>query len=238
MTVTLLATVDLGPEIEGMDGRQLRTRMVTIEPEASSARSTTTSAGRAPCTSCRGRSPTIETGSRRTMGRAWAGPRIGTRSTGSRTGERSRRWRSRSTSSRRERVKLPGALFTTPERTWNEATGAPLEPRPRGHRPLTDSPPRHGHLRRASSARKAASTGRSVVAIMDGSVRLRHRLGVGYVRDRRGTRSLFRSDMRASADSADILTPCWSARRRVIELPMSTSSTPPTRSRRRWRAPR
>ncbi len=32
VTVQLLATVDLGPEIEGMDGRQLRTRMVTIEP--------------------------------------------------------------------------------------------------------------------------------------------------------------------------------------------------------------
>jgi hypothetical protein len=29
----LLATVDLGPEIEGMAGRQLRMRMVTIEPE-------------------------------------------------------------------------------------------------------------------------------------------------------------------------------------------------------------
>src|SRR3546814_11358907 len=27
-----LATVDLGPEIEGMAGRQLRMRMVTIEP--------------------------------------------------------------------------------------------------------------------------------------------------------------------------------------------------------------
>jgi len=32
VTVTLLATVDLGPEIEGMAGRQLRMRMVTIEP--------------------------------------------------------------------------------------------------------------------------------------------------------------------------------------------------------------
>jgi quercetin dioxygenase-like cupin family protein len=30
--VELLATVDLGPEIEGMAGRQLRMRMVTIEP--------------------------------------------------------------------------------------------------------------------------------------------------------------------------------------------------------------
>jgi quercetin dioxygenase-like cupin family protein len=32
VTVKLLATVDLGPEIEGMVGRQLRTRMVTFEP--------------------------------------------------------------------------------------------------------------------------------------------------------------------------------------------------------------
>ena len=32
VTVELLATVDLGPEIEGMDRRQLRMRMVTIEP--------------------------------------------------------------------------------------------------------------------------------------------------------------------------------------------------------------
>ncbi|HEX3722104.1 MAG TPA: cupin domain-containing protein [Nitrolancea sp.] len=32
VAVELLATVDLGPEIEGMTGRQLRMRMVTIEP--------------------------------------------------------------------------------------------------------------------------------------------------------------------------------------------------------------
>jgi quercetin dioxygenase-like cupin family protein len=32
VTVKLLSTVDLGPEIEGMQGRQLRMRMVTIEP--------------------------------------------------------------------------------------------------------------------------------------------------------------------------------------------------------------
>jgi hypothetical protein len=31
VTVKLLATVDLGPEIEGMAGRQLRMRMVTVE---------------------------------------------------------------------------------------------------------------------------------------------------------------------------------------------------------------
>ncbi|TAN10669.1 MAG: cupin domain-containing protein [Burkholderiaceae bacterium] len=32
VTVELLATVDLGPEIEGMAGRELRMRLVTIEP--------------------------------------------------------------------------------------------------------------------------------------------------------------------------------------------------------------
>ena len=32
VTVELLATLDLGPEIEGMAGRQLRMRMVTMEP--------------------------------------------------------------------------------------------------------------------------------------------------------------------------------------------------------------
>jgi len=32
VTVKLLKTIDLGPEIEGMEGRQLRMRMVTIEP--------------------------------------------------------------------------------------------------------------------------------------------------------------------------------------------------------------
>ena len=32
VTTKLLATLDLGPEIEGMAGRQLRMRMVTMEP--------------------------------------------------------------------------------------------------------------------------------------------------------------------------------------------------------------
>jgi quercetin dioxygenase-like cupin family protein len=32
VTSELLATIDLGAEIEGMEGRQLRMRMVTIEP--------------------------------------------------------------------------------------------------------------------------------------------------------------------------------------------------------------
>ncbi len=34
VTVELLSTVDLGPEIEGMAGRQLRMRLVTFEPGA------------------------------------------------------------------------------------------------------------------------------------------------------------------------------------------------------------
>lgn len=32
VSVELLGTVDLGPELEGMEGRQLRMRLVTIEP--------------------------------------------------------------------------------------------------------------------------------------------------------------------------------------------------------------
>ena len=32
VSVEVLAGIDLGPEIEGMDGRQLRVRRVTIEP--------------------------------------------------------------------------------------------------------------------------------------------------------------------------------------------------------------
>lgn len=34
ITVKLLGTVDLGPEIEGLAGRQLRMRMVTFDPGA------------------------------------------------------------------------------------------------------------------------------------------------------------------------------------------------------------
>jgi hypothetical protein len=94
VTVKLLATVDLGPEIEGMAGRQLRMRMVTIEPGGVFV--TITEAGQAPSTYCKERSPTIEMELLRNMGQGWAGRRTGTPSTGSRTEERFRRWRSRS----------------------------------------------------------------------------------------------------------------------------------------------
>ncbi len=97
VAVKLLATVDLGPEIEGMAERQLRMRMVTIEPGGvfgpihdHKDRPGIVS------TYCKERSLTIEMESLRTMDREWAGPRIGTPHTGLRTEERFRRWRSRS----------------------------------------------------------------------------------------------------------------------------------------------
>ena len=96
VTVKLLATVDLGSEIEGMAGRQLRMRMVPLSLEASSARFTTIKTDQAPFTYCKERSLIIEMESLRTMDREWAGPRIGTPHTGLRTEERFRRWRSRS----------------------------------------------------------------------------------------------------------------------------------------------
>jgi hypothetical protein len=102
VTVELLAAVDLGPEIEGMAGRQLRMRMVTIEPGGvfgpihdHKDRPGTVYILQG-STYCKERSLTIKMESLRTMGREWAGPRIGTPHTGLRTGERFRRWRSRS----------------------------------------------------------------------------------------------------------------------------------------------
>ena len=53
VTAELLATVDLGPEIEGMAGRQLRMRMVTIEPGGASAQFTTTKTDPASSTYCK-----------------------------------------------------------------------------------------------------------------------------------------------------------------------------------------
>jgi len=94
--VSLLATVDLGPEIEGMAGRQLRMRMVTIEPGGVFGPITTIKIDQAPSTYCKARLLTIEMESLRTMGREWVGPRIGTPHTGLRTEEPLRRWRSRS----------------------------------------------------------------------------------------------------------------------------------------------
>ena len=48
--VEVLATVDLGAEIQGLEGCRLRMRMVTIEPGGVLARSTITWADRGPST--------------------------------------------------------------------------------------------------------------------------------------------------------------------------------------------
>lgn len=79
VTVELLATVDLANEIEGMAGRELRMRMVTIQPGGSSARFTTTPADQGPCTSYRKRSLTTATVSLPSTAPEWAGLTIGTR---------------------------------------------------------------------------------------------------------------------------------------------------------------
>ena len=78
VAVKLLAAVDLGPEIEGMAGRRLRMRMVTIEPGGVFG----------PVHDHKGRPGTVyvlqgtitdhRNGSLRIMGREWAGRRIGT----------------------------------------------------------------------------------------------------------------------------------------------------------------
>ena len=97
--VELLATVDLGLKIQGMQGHHLRMRMVTINPGESSARFTITREDRGPFTCCREQSPTIETGSLLSTGRVLAGPRTEGPSTGWRTEAQFRPWRSPSTSS-------------------------------------------------------------------------------------------------------------------------------------------
>ena len=96
VTVKLLETVDLGPEIEGMAERQFRMRMVTFEPGGVFGPIHDHIDRPVSSTYCKERSLTIEMESLRTMGREWAGPRIGTPHTGLRTEERFWRWRSRS----------------------------------------------------------------------------------------------------------------------------------------------
>src|SRR5512142_2888614 len=99
VAVKLLATVDLGPEIEGMGGRQLRMRMVTMEPGSVFGPIHDHKDRPGTVYILQGTIPTIETALRPNMVRDRAGPRIGTRCTGSRTGGRFRPWRSPSTSS-------------------------------------------------------------------------------------------------------------------------------------------
>lgn len=98
VTTDLLATVDLGPMIEGMAGRQLRMRMVSIEPGGVFGPVHDHKDRPGIVYILQGTITDHRDGVATDYGPEWAGPRIGTRHTGSRTEERSRRWRSRSTS--------------------------------------------------------------------------------------------------------------------------------------------
>jgi hypothetical protein len=98
VAVKLLATVDLGPEIEGMAGHQLRMRLVTIEPGGVFG----------PVHDHKDRPGTVYilqgtiTDHRNGVATDY-GPGVGWPE------ERFRRWRSRSTSSGRNEVGLNGA---------------------------------------------------------------------------------------------------------------------------------
>jgi len=96
VTVKLLAAVDLGPEIEGMAGRQLRMRMVTIEPGGVFGPIHDHKDRPGIVYVLQGTITDHRNGVATDMGRAWAGPRTGTRHTGSRTWERFRQLRFRS----------------------------------------------------------------------------------------------------------------------------------------------
>ena len=97
VTVASLATVDLGPEIEGMAGRELRMRMVTIDPGGVLGPIHDHKDRPGIVYILQGTITDHRNGVAKDTGRASAGPRIGTPRTGLRTEERFRRWRSRST---------------------------------------------------------------------------------------------------------------------------------------------
>ena len=107
--VEVLATVDLGREIPGMQGRQLRMRMITIRPGGVFGPCTTTRADRERSTCYREPSPTTETAPPPSTVPAQAGPRTKTPCTGSRTPARSRPPRFPSTSSNPDHTHHPAA---------------------------------------------------------------------------------------------------------------------------------
>ena len=98
VTVKLLATVDLGPEIDGMAGRELRMRMVTMEPGGVFGPMHDHKDRPGIVYILQGTITDHRNGGVPSMGRAWAGRRTGTRSTGSRTPDRPRLWKFRSIS--------------------------------------------------------------------------------------------------------------------------------------------
>jgi quercetin dioxygenase-like cupin family protein len=82
VTAELLATVALGPEIEGMAGRQLRLRRVTIEPGGVFGPMHDHNDRPGIVFILQGTITDHRNGVATDMGRGWAGPRIGTPHTG------------------------------------------------------------------------------------------------------------------------------------------------------------
>ena len=96
VTTKLLAALDLGPEIEGMVGRQLRMRMVTIEPGGIFGPIHDHKDRPGMVYILQGTITDHRNGVAKEYGPEWAGPRIKTPRTGLRIEEPRRRWRSQS----------------------------------------------------------------------------------------------------------------------------------------------
>jgi len=126
VTAELLKTIDLGPEVEGMDGRVFRMRKFTFAPGAVYG----------PLHDHKGRPGLVfilegtitdhRDGVATDYGPGVGWPKTATRSTGSRTGEPCRRWRSRSTSSQRtdaagQRARTSGARVLVRSRSAHDA---------------------------------------------------------------------------------------------------------------------
>jgi len=106
VAVKLLASVDIGPEIEGMAGRQLRMRMVNIAPGGVFGPVHDHKDRPGIVYILEGTITDHRNGVAQTMGRESAGPRTGTPRTGWKTEEPLPRWRSRSISSGRPKAML------------------------------------------------------------------------------------------------------------------------------------
>lgn len=97
VTVQLLAALDLGPEIDGMAGRQLRMRMVTIEPGGVFGPIHDHKDRPGMVYILQGTITDHRDGVTTDYGPGADGPRIRPPRTGLRTGEGRQRWKSRST---------------------------------------------------------------------------------------------------------------------------------------------
>lgn len=108
VSVEVLATVDLDGEIEGMEGRQLRMRMVTIDPGGVFGPLHNHVGRPGTVYILQGTITTTVMARPGNTGPEWAGRKTGTLPTGWRTGEKFRRWKSPWTSSTSLRHKSTG----------------------------------------------------------------------------------------------------------------------------------